>query len=150
MLQPISIPYARFTIFISLANIELASARNQHEKALSLADELLDEVVPLTRVDIPEVLRWKGNALLALERYDEALQTLTEACYLAKETASNLHLWVILTDLANIQSKLGKRQEAEKNIAEAKNIVRQIAGSLGEVGLALSFLNQPRVQKLMR
>lgn len=149
LLQPISIPYARFTIFIALANIELASARNEFEKSLSLVNELMDEVMPLTRVDIPEVLHWKGNALFALGRTDEALQSLAEARSRAKETDSNLHLWMILADLANIQSRLERQQEAEENCKEARKIVSQIAVSLGEVGLADSFLNQPRVRKLM-
>jgi tetratricopeptide (TPR) repeat protein len=85
LLKPISIPYARYTIFVSLANIELAVAKRQYDKALTLIEELLKEVVPLTRVDIPDVLRWKGEALLRLNRLEEAHQTLTEAC--ARQTA---------------------------------------------------------------
>jgi len=81
LLQPISIPYARYTIFVFLANIELAAARADFNRALILSEELLNEVSPLVRVDLPEVLRWKGTALLALGRLDEAQQVLTEACY---------------------------------------------------------------------
>ncbi|NOT04185.1 MAG: AAA family ATPase [Anaerolineales bacterium] len=150
LLQPTSIPYARYTIFVCLANIELAMAKNDFDKALSLADELLDEVTPLTRVDVPEVLHWKGNALLGLGRFGEALQALTQACSLAKQTDSNLHLWVILTDLAQVQLELGNQKEAEDSLAEGRKIARQVAESLLEVGLTESFLNQPRVKKLMR
>jgi len=149
-LQPTSIPYARYTIFVCLANIELAMAKNDFELALSFADELLDEVTPLTRVDVPEVLHWKGNALFGLGRFDEALQILTEACSLAKQSDSNLHLWVILTDLAKVQLELGYQKEAEDSLAQGHNIVQQIAESLHEAGLSESFLNQPRVKKLMR
>ena len=59
-LQPTSIPYARFTIFVVLANIELAYAKGDYAGALLMTDELLDEVMPLTRLDVPDVLRWKG------------------------------------------------------------------------------------------
>ncbi len=149
-LQPTSIPYARYTIFVCLANIELAMAKNDFEKALSLADALLDEVAPLTRVDIPEVMRWKGNALFALGRFDETLQILGEACFRAKQTASKLHLWVILADLAKVQSELGDQEQADQSLSESRNVAREIAESLGEVGLIKSFLNQPRVEKLMR
>ncbi|MCI0556698.1 MAG: hypothetical protein L0287_37645, partial [Anaerolineae bacterium] len=76
-LQPTTIPYARYTIFVCLANIELAAAKGQYSQALSLSNELLDEVAPLTRVDVPEVLRWKGIALMGLNRNDEALHVLT-------------------------------------------------------------------------
>jgi len=104
----------------------------------------------LTRVDIPEALRWKGRALVGLNRLDEALHTLTQAGSHARETDSNLHLWVILTDLADVQSKLGKNEEVESNREEARKIVEQIAESLREVGLRDLFLSQPRVRELMR
>ncbi len=149
-LQPTSIPYARYTIFVCLANIELAMAKNEFEKAISFTDELLDEVTPLTRVDVPEVLHWKGNALFALGRFDEALQTLTQACSLAKQSDSNLHLWVIQLDLAKVQLELGNQKEAEDNLVAGRKIAQQIAESLHEVGLGESFLNQPRIKKLIR
>jgi len=150
LLKPISIPYARYTIFLCLANIELAVAKKRYDKALTLIEELLEEVVPLTRVDIPDVLRWKGLALLGLNRLDDALQALTEAWSLAKETDSNLHLLPISISLAEVYSKLGREKEAEGGLAEGRKIARQMAESLHEVGLADSFLNQPRVQELMR
>ena len=149
LLQPISIPFARYAIFVCLANIELAAAKNDFEKALSLADVLLNEVMPLTCVDVPEVLRWKGMALVGLQCFDEALEILMQACRSARETASNVHLWAILEDLATVYSKLEKQKEAEESLAESRMIVKQIAESLGEVGLRDSFLNQPRVHKLV-
>ena len=80
--------------------------------------------MPLTRVDIPEVLHWKGNALFGLGRFDEALQVLTQACSLARQTDSNLHLWVILTDLAKVQLELGHQEQAEDSLAEGRKIAR--------------------------
>ncbi len=149
-LEPISIPYARYTIFLCLANIELALATGNHHQALKLIDDLLDEVLPLTRVDVPQVLRWKGEALLALGNVDEAHQVLTEACSLAEGLGANPQLWPILADLSTVNLKMGNDKEAEVNRQAARAIIQQIAESLREVGLSESFLNQPRVQKLMR
>ena len=149
-LEPISIPYARYTILVMLANIELAFARNDYEKTLSFANALLDEVMPLTRVDVPEALRWKGKALLGLERFDEALQALTDACSLARDTDSNLHLWSILANLAEVQIKLGEQKEAKESRKESLILVQQVAESLREIGLMDSFLNQPQVKILKR
>ena len=150
LLQATSIPYARYTIFVCLANIELAVAKKEYSQALQLIEELLDEVTPLTRVDIPEVLRWKGIALLELNRLDEAHRVLTQACSLAKNSGSNPQLWLILASLADVNMKLGNDKEAESNLEEARTIIEQIAKSLREIGLAESFLNQPRVKTLMR
>jgi ATP/maltotriose-dependent transcriptional regulator MalT len=149
MLQPTSIPYARYTIFVCLANIELAVLKHDFERALALADELLDEVMPLTRVDIPAVLHCKGNALAGLGRLEEALQVLTEGCSLARETDSNLHLWMILVDLADVRIHLGDAPGAQENLTQARQIVENIADSLVDVGLRDSFLNRPQVRALM-
>jgi class 3 adenylate cyclase/tetratricopeptide (TPR) repeat protein len=150
LFEPISIPYARYTIFLCLANIELAVSRGDYESGLRLADDLLSEVIPLTRVDIPDVLRWKGNALIGLDRFDEALQVLTEACSLAKRLDAKPQLWSILASLSTVNFKLGKDNEAEANQKEAQAIIQQIAESLQEVGLSESFQNQPQVRALMR
>jgi tetratricopeptide (TPR) repeat protein len=149
-LQPISIPYARFTIFVVLANIELAYARGDYALALSMIDELLNEVAPLTRLDVPDVLRWKGLILMELGRYEEALQVLTEACSLASGMGADLLLWLSYASLADVQKKLGNNREAESNQDKARKIIEQIAESLREVGLAELFLKQPQVQKVMR
>ena len=149
-LEPISIPYARYTIFLSLANIELAVSEGDDQLALTLADDLLQEVFPLTRVDIPDVLRWKGKALSGLGRLDEALQILSQARSLAEETGCHLHLWPILADLAEVQAKLGRKEDAGNSLEEGRHIAAQVAESLRALGLTETFLNQPRVRKLMQ
>jgi class 3 adenylate cyclase/tetratricopeptide (TPR) repeat protein len=149
-LQPISIPYARFTIFIVLANIELAYAKGDYATALSMIDELLDEVEPLTRLDVPDVLRWKGLVLIQLDRYDEALHSLTEACSRASAPGAHLQLWLSHASLADLHEKLRNNLEAEANRSKARKIIGQVAESLREIGLAEAFLNQPQVQKLTR
>jgi class 3 adenylate cyclase/tetratricopeptide (TPR) repeat protein len=150
LFEPITIPYARYTILLYLANIELAVSRGNHELALSLAEELLDEVTPLTRVDVPEVLLWKGKALHVLGKFDEAQQTLSQARSLAEALGANTQLWPILESLASVYEELGNKGEVEKIREQARGIVQQIAESLGEIGLRESFLEQPRVRDLMR
>jgi tetratricopeptide (TPR) repeat protein len=149
-LLPISIPYARFTIFIVLANIELAYAKGDYVTALSMIDDLLNEVEQLTRLDVPEVFRMKGLVLIALDRYDEALQVLTEACSRASGFGANLQLWLSYASLADIHEKLGNNEAAELKRKEARRIIAQIAESLREIGFAESFLSQPQVKNLMQ
>ncbi|HEY7506287.1 MAG TPA: hypothetical protein VH621_01650, partial [Nitrososphaera sp.] len=150
LLEPISIPYARYTIFLSLANIELAAAEGNFQLALTLAENMLSEVFPLTRVDIPDVLRWKAKALQGLGRSEEALQVLTDARASAAGFSCNLHLWPILGELADLHEKAGNQGEAAAIRREAHVIVLQIAQSLRGVGLHDSFLNQSRVLKLLQ
>jgi tetratricopeptide (TPR) repeat protein len=149
LLEPISIPYARYTIFLSLANIELVITRGDYALALALIEELLSEVFQLTHIDIPDVLRWKARALQGLERTEEALEILTQARSLSEESGCDLHLWSILADLADVNSKLGNHEEAKVNRQMALRIMERIAVDLREIGLDNSFLNQPRIQKVM-
>ena len=149
LFEPISIPYARYTIFLCLANIELAVSGGDYGLGFRLADDLLSEVIPLTRVDIPDVLLWKGKALIGLRQFDEAYQVLNEACSLAKRLDAKPQLWSILANLSTVNFKLGKDEEAEANRKEARAIIQQIAESLHEIGLSESFLNQPQIQALM-
>jgi class 3 adenylate cyclase/tetratricopeptide (TPR) repeat protein len=149
ILKPISIPYARYTIMLSLANVELAAAQKNYEEALSLASDLLDEVIPLTRVDIPEILRWKGLALFGLNRLDEAQRTLTEACSLSKRIGADLYTLLILADQVEVKKMLENEKKVTSIREEARLIVERIADSLIEIGLRESFLNQHWVMDLM-
>ncbi|HLO30418.1 MAG TPA: adenylate/guanylate cyclase domain-containing protein [Anaerolineales bacterium] len=147
-LEPITIPYARYTIFVCLANVELALARTDYALALNLAKDLLAQVSPLTIVDVPEVLRRKADALVGLERFEEARQTLSAARSHAERFGSRHHLWSVLSSLAEVHAKLGQQEEAEACRKEAREIVEWIAEGLQEVGLRESFVNQPRVRAL--
>ena len=148
-LEPISIPYARYTIFLSLANIELAVSRGEYPLALSLVEDLLAEVLPLTRVDVPEALRWKAKALHGVGQNEAALRVLMEARALSEKFGCDLHLWPVLAELADINSTLGNHEEAQAKRNAARRIAEQIAESLNAVGLTEAFLSQPRVQRLM-
>lgn len=149
-LEPIPIPYSRYTTLVRLATVELALAHKDYERALNLANDLFEQVSSLTHVDLPDVLRRKAEALVGLNRRAEAHQTLTEACSRAERIGSKHHLWSVLSHLADINRKLGRHEEAKANQENARRVVREIAESLRKVGLHDSFLNQPRVQALMR
>jgi class 3 adenylate cyclase/tetratricopeptide (TPR) repeat protein len=150
LFEPISIPYARYIIFLCLANIELAISKGDHQLGLSLIKDLLNEVSPLTRVDIPDVLRWKGKALFAHGNLEEAHRTLTLARSLAEGLGAKPQLWPILESLETVNAKLGNVKEAGENRREAHRIIEQIAESLQEIRFSQSFLKQPRVRALMR
>jgi tetratricopeptide (TPR) repeat protein len=148
-LEPITIPYARYTIFLCLANLELDVARGEFERALEYGRALLEETVPLTRVDVPELLRWNARALSGLGRFEQARQTLTEARRLAADTGTNLHLWPILADLAQVNVELGEVGQAEADRGAARRVIQDIAESLRALELRGSFLRLERVREVL-
>jgi uncharacterized protein HemY len=149
LLQPISIPYARYKILIGLANVELAMAHGDHPRALTLVDDLLAAVASLTRPEVPEAIRIKGDILIRLGRFEQALQTLTEARTMAEGIHSQHELWSILSSLAEVNSKLGREEEAKDLQADARKLVQKLAGTLDDLEIRESFLNQRRVKVLM-
>jgi predicted ATPase len=150
-LKPIlAVIYPRYLTMIKLVFIELELARKNYQTALSLSDELLEELSTLTWINKPEILYRRADALIGLGRLDKAHQSLTEACSLAEKLDAKHHLWPILSSLSNVNAELGNRQQADNYRKQAREVVGFIAERLKDVRLKKSFLNQPRVQKLMR
>jgi len=140
---------SRFLALINLTYIELELAKNNFQKALSLCNDLLDEISNLTWIYHPEILTNKANALIGLNQLEEAAQVLTEARSFAKKLDSKFHLWVILSRLADVSEKLGQQDNAMTQRQQARDIVFSIANGIENVEFKQSFLNQPRIQKLI-
>ena len=85
-LNPIlSVVHSHYLAMITLATIELELARNDFQKALSLSDQLLEEISLFGWIHNPEIMNRKADALIGLGRFNEALQILTEARSLAEK-----------------------------------------------------------------
>jgi len=141
---------SRYLAMITLAAIELELAKNNFQTALSLSNNLLEEITPLGWINHPEILNRKAEALIGLGRLDEALQTLTEACSLAEKLDARHHLWSILSNLSDVSTRLGKQKDSNEFRKRARETVEFIAERLAKIDLKDSFLNQPRVKKLMQ
>jgi len=128
------------TKFISIYN----------QSALLLSDELLEEITSMSWIFNPEIMYHKADALIGLGRLDKALQTLTEACSLAEKLDAKHHLWPILSRLADVSVQLGNQEQADDYRRQTRDVIEFIADRLEKVELKTSFLNQPRVQRLMR
>jgi tetratricopeptide (TPR) repeat protein len=139
---------SRYLAIVKLSMIELELARNNFQTALSLTDNLLEEIAPLGWINNPEILYRKADALIGLDKLDEALQTLTEACSLAEKLDAKHHLWTILASLANVSAKLGNQQQADDYRKQAREVVDFIAEGLARIDLKESFMQQPHVMKL--
>jgi tetratricopeptide (TPR) repeat protein len=139
---------SRYLAIVKLSMIELELARNNFQTALSLTDNLLEEIAPLGWINNPEILYRKADALIGLDKLDEELQTLTEACSLAEKLDAKHHLWTILASLANVSAKLGNQQQADDYRKQAREVVDFIAEGLARIDLKELFMQQPHVMKL--
>ena len=68
---------------------------------------------------------------------------------MSEKLDTKFHLWVILSSLSDVSEKLGQQEEAKNYRKQAQEIVLSIADRFEDHELKQSFLNQPRIQKLM-
>lgn len=138
-------------IFYRGAPAWLALAQRRFEKALEFADEAL---VRLTELDIhrtyAELLLLKAQAMIGLERWQEARSVLLTAIEDASRRNYRRLLWRLQAALARVASAEGRVDEAESLLAEAQTIVEYIAGTITDPDLAASFRSRPEVMAVLQ
>jgi tetratricopeptide (TPR) repeat protein len=114
----------------------LALAERAPERALALADE---EATGARRHRVPKVearaLVLRGDALVVLERRDEATAALTEAVRIADAIGYPRAAWQALVGLAEVARQAGRTAEAERHAARRRDVVAAAARSLGDAEL---------------
>jgi tetratricopeptide (TPR) repeat protein len=147
-LDPITIPYARYTLLVEMANIELALAQKEFARALSIIDDLRGKIPMTIRPDIPELLCHKGEALFGLGKIEAAQQVLHQAQTLAETLGSRQSLWRIFSLLAVISEEAGQHAKAESCRESARLNASYIADCLQRLGMKERFLNKPDVKAI--
>jgi tetratricopeptide (TPR) repeat protein len=148
-LEQISIPYARYSIMVELANVELALAQNEFARALSIVNDLQVQIPVTIRADMAEVLWHKAEALLGLGQVETARLILIQGRTLAEELGSRQSLWRIYSLLVEIETRMENYEEADEYRDKAKQNAAFIADRLEAVGLKEFFLNKPEIKSLL-
>ena len=102
------------------------------------------------RVFLPDLLRCRGEALLALEMSGEAKQVLEEALSEAQTQNSHRALWCILPVLARIAAQDGPALEAESLRLRSREAIDYIADHAGAPELRRAFLGSAKVRDLLK
>jgi class 3 adenylate cyclase/tetratricopeptide (TPR) repeat protein len=136
-------------LWLSLIEAELALARADHARALSLADQLIADArrAPY-RPFIPDALYFKSKVLLAQGQADLAHPMLEQARAEAETLGSRRTLWPILMALSQVEAQKGEPAQAESLRRQAREIVEYIANHLND-SQRNSFLKLPDVQQVI-
>jgi predicted ATPase/DNA-binding CsgD family transcriptional regulator len=128
---------------IHLAWGELALAQDQPERALQIAQELLDTVpggvVHLTRQPIPWLLTLQGEALLSLSRPDEAIGMLEEARRGTIERREHSRLWYVHGLLARAYHLAKQEEQARREGIAARRVIADLSATIDEPALSEQF-----------
>jgi tetratricopeptide (TPR) repeat protein len=137
-------------IWVALADGELALARQEYARAVTLMDEVLDYIHrAIRRPFIPEALYLKSQALRAQGQTGAALEALNAARAEAEALGSRRNLWPILAALSEIEAGRGNTVEAGALRQQAAELITFIANHIGDAELRTSFLALPRVRAVL-
>ncbi|PKB73334.1 MAG: hypothetical protein BZY75_02365 [SAR202 cluster bacterium Io17-Chloro-G7] len=129
---------------------ELALAKQQCELVLAYDLEDSERAANSGRsVLFPDLLRIKGQALLALGRVREAGEVLTTARDMALVQGSKRALWPILFELGQVAVLEDSALERGELIQQSRDTVNYIADRCGSSEIRDAFLNAPKVRKVL-
>lgn len=128
-----------------------ALANHRYDQALALTDRVVSVLQEMgRRVFLPDLLRCRGEALLALERSAEAKEVLEDALTAAQVQNSHRAPWCILPVLASIAVQDGPPVEAAALRMRAREALEYIADHAGNTELREGFLGSAKVQAFLK
>ncbi|GAC1393741.1 MAG: hypothetical protein NVSMB38_23160 [Ktedonobacteraceae bacterium] len=122
----------------------LALAQKEPEVALRIAEQLLASAPYAADVPpaqpIPHLLTLKGEALIMLQRFDEAAQALQHAKRGAQERQDPSLLWNIHCVVGHLEQLLKHEDVAQREFSTAREIIMSLATSVDDEALRTHFL----------
>lgn len=123
---------------------ELALAEKNFAEALSLCEHLREYAKRVhLRQYLPEIMLAQAQALIGLERVEEAADVLEQARALATRGDARWSLWQILAASARLQDARGDAERAVLDRAQARELIAFIAARTPE-NLRAGFLERAR------
>ena len=130
--------------YIALAWAELTLAQGEPGVALQIAEHLLasapGSVPGQPAQSIPHLLKVKGEALVALQRLEEATQALEAAKQGALERQDPAALWTVHRSLGRVYQLLRREEEARAEFAAARRLIEELATTIDDASLRDQFL----------
>ncbi len=131
----------RFSLHALNARARIAIANKELDQALALADRQISGASQHLAPKIEaRATTLRGELLLALDRRDEALQTLAAAAALAERIEHRGGTVAALALAAEAHRRNGDRGESEALVARVRSMLHQSANSLGEQELRQRLL----------
>jgi DNA-binding CsgD family transcriptional regulator len=120
---------------------ELALAQGDAARALAIAEDLIASAPGKEHGQpIPHLLALKGEALLALKRQEEAIVALEDARRGAEQRQAPSILWRIHRLRGQVYHRLKQEEQAQREFAAAREIIKRLAATIDEVVLREHFL----------
>ena len=130
---------------------ELWLDRDDHDKALSYADECLALAEESeSRKNIVKGRRLRGQALLAQGKLSEAEHELATALEVAQEIGNPPQLWKTHAALGELRRAQERPEDARQAYRDALSVIEGVAAGLTDESLRETFLTSDHVQGIRR
>jgi class 3 adenylate cyclase/tetratricopeptide (TPR) repeat protein len=144
-------PRERFAVWLYSQHLfhsygELWLQRGDYAKAMSYADECIELAESTNRPkNVVKGHRLRGQALLALDKPDEAEPEIEMALAIAQEIGNPPQIWKTYVALGQVRQAQGRPDEAKNAYAEAVAVIENVASRLEDESLRATFLSSPHV-----
>ena len=112
---------------------------NSHGLAVGLSGDII----------LPDLLKMKGQALIALDRINEAREALVKAQEIAEVHGSPFTLWRVLYESSRVTAIEGRQEDKEQLLLRCRGLIDYIADLCGRPEVREGFLNPPVVRKAL-
>ena len=120
---------------------ELAMAQGEAIRALHIAEHLIVSAPgDMHQQPIPHLLALKGEALIALKRLEEAVESLEDAKLGAEQRQAPSILWRIHRSLGKVYHLLKREDSAQREWRAAREIIARLAGTIDQPSLREHFV----------
>ena len=106
-----------------------------------LAEDLSDDII------LTDLLRMKGQALIPLDRIDEAREALVKPQEITEVRGSRFTLWRVLYESSRAAAIEGRQEDEEQLLLQCRDLIDDIADHCGRPEVREGFLNHPVVRK---
>ena len=98
---------------------------------------------------LPDLLRMKGQALIVLDRIDEAREALVKAQEIAEVGGSRFTLWRVLYESSRVTAIEGRQEDEKQLLFQCRDLIDYIANLCGRPEVRERFLNHPVVRNAL-
>jgi predicted ATPase/DNA-binding CsgD family transcriptional regulator len=135
---------AQRIIWCACAELELAL--RQPERALEIVDALITSLQIQPGVVIPRLWHLRAEALIALDRADEAGAVLQVACTVAQQQGAAALLWRIWVSIGRLAQAQAQRKVAVGAFSAARLIIEDLAAGIPDAQVQDTFLRAATLQ----
>ena len=136
---------------VAMTNAEIRLAKGDYAACVSMIDDFLSRLKKTSSFAyVPNLLYYRGKALLGLGQFEAARQQLEEARWDAERMNARVTLSQILLVLSDLASQRGDESQSQALRHQTRDLILYIADHTGAPERRASYLNQTYIKAILK